>query len=1648
MRKKLLSLILAIIMILGCFGIDTFAETSLEMAENLVAAAEASKAQSDVNAAYDAIDCLEDSAEKIALYDRADAVFKYISENTAGSYSFSGNAIPAKSDTTYGSMLSSEVIDNTPSGGRKYLSVKYTGLDGTSEGLGQPRDFYENVNWNNKINGIAKMQLTFNLKYANQSYYQLKLRYFSQMAQTELIGVAANGIMAYDGDKNAVIMLYTPADGFLQDKWYTVTALINTTDSELNGIPALSYCVFIEDENKNVIKYPDAIKLYLASGMTDYTTPPASNARSRLLVQAYGSGAKTNAGKCEILVESATISQIQPFTIISEGTSIGFGDKNVDAATESFTINFSERLSVDSAQNVRLFDKNNNIVAVANTVDGNTLTITPADGIVINESYLIDLSQLRDIYGGAYKRYNIPFETPKSYTGIDISKTPTIIKEGEEYDIDVYGLFGTNSEKIESPSLNIGNESIVKVVGGKLRGTARGSTPVEFYLENTQHELFKKKIIITSYYDSLVTESFEASDEASDEKAYDGEKSMKIEASSEAVEKELASLPEGKTCEFWVFPSDNSIMKLALDCEIEITDLICGEWNQIVITNNSVEKLTLYVNGNSICSTDSKDINIIKAIAESGSVYIDKLTTVNCFEYLPVAEDISIIGTAEVGNTLTGSYTYVANDGAPENKEAALIGWLVGDKEANLGEESIRLESNMEGKTIQFFVEPVNKYNIHGEKRFSSRQKIIGRVIDEDALSDAISKTEAAEASENQSDLYAAYDAVNKIGSSAEKNKLLERCDSLQKKIINSDTSNKFDFSYLPTGTTSKESYPNAMFNAKVFDGTESGGKKYLRVTYSGRDDGVDDELDGFVDGQLIGGYGRPSLYNQFSWDAAINGFAKLNLSFNLVQSSSNFYDLRFRYFAYETATELLKVTKSGIIDVTGTVIFGAEDGFSENEWYNVNALINTTAENKQGIEPLTYTVAVLSDSGDILKTIKNIPLPALKDYGEYVFKDYTVPAVNATNISKGSRLGFYTNSSVTETTPGYCEFRISELNLGQTPAFALSESDIVYGEGNVDITKNEIKLTFNEVLNESSVSTVTISDSCLNPLSLTAECEGNTVIINLNEPLSHSESYIINLSGVYDIYGRRYDRDNIPFETQKVYEDMDITNSASSIKEGNSGSIFVKGLYNGEYENIPIDALEIECRPSDIISVEGDKIKANKRGSTVVKYLLKDVMGNIIEKSMTVISYFAQNLFNGYEDMPQPVAFEGLGSLKLDNEKKKITTVPNGRTAELWFYTEEGSRLNIVLNGENIAVNDADDEKWNQLVIVNNSVEGFKIFSNGKAVRQSEYRNSAELYLYSENGAVYIDNLKEYNCFENLPTAKASIAGQAVAGNTLYGGYTYSASDGAKEGETVYGWMLNGSVVSTGNKSYNVTPSDIGKSIQFFAEPVNAYGVKGETAKSSSVTVSRAPQESSTGGIGGRAPAIEKNEPSEKGDPTESSGSAFNDINSHWAKNDIEYMAEQGYIKGMGNGNFEPDNKVKRSEFASLSVRILELQSEPSANIFKDVAQTDWFYNDVLTAYSNGILSGFDGLLRPEECISREEMAVILSNMLGSVEIKEAAFEDEDSISEWAKDAVLKCVSAGILSGDNGKFYPSRFTTRAEMAVVMKNMLAFAEVR
>lgn len=173
-----------------------------------------------------------------------------------------------------------------------------------------------------------------------------------------------------------------------------------------------------------------------------------------------------------------------------------------------------------------------------------------------------------------------------------------------------------------------------------------------------------------------------------------------------------------------------------------------------------------------------------------------------------------------------------------------------------------------------------------------------------------------------------------------------------------------------------------------------------------------------------------------------------------------------------------------------------------------------------------------------------------------------------------------------------------------------------------------------------------------------------------------------------------------------------------------------------------------------------------------------------------------------------------------------------------------------------------------------------------------------------------------------------------------------------------------------------------------------------------------------------------------------------FEDMKGYeWAESAVKSLVKSGVIKGVSDTEFMPSMKIKRADYTLMITRMFDGRAEFSEN-FADVTKNKYYYNEIGVARKLGFAQGMgENMFYPENSISRQDMAVMAYRILKEkgyiTELSEsAAFKDYDTVSDYAKDAILALNYLGVLNGDtNGNVRPRDMASRADTAVFINNI-------
>ena len=156
-----------------------------------------------------------------------------------------------------------------------------------------------------------------------------------------------------------------------------------------------------------------------------------------------------------------------------------------------------------------------------------------------------------------------------------------------------------------------------------------------------------------------------------------------------------------------------------------------------------------------------------------------------------------------------------------------------------------------------------------------------------------------------------------------------------------------------------------------------------------------------------------------------------------------------------------------------------------------------------------------------------------------------------------------------------------------------------------------------------------------------------------------------------------------------------------------------------------------------------------------------------------------------------------------------------------------------------------------------------------------------------------------------------------------------------------------------------------------------------------------------------------------------------FNDMADHWAKDAVEFASSRELFNGVGNDAFGPDRSMTRGMVGTVLARLAGADTAGGET---------WYAKGTVWAVENGISDGTN----PEQQVTREQLAAMLYRYAGSPAVSgELGFDDADSISAWARDAVRWCVDNGILNGVGGnRMTPQDLARRGQVAAMLMRFL------
>ncbi len=170
---------------------------------------------------------------------------------------------------------------------------------------------------------------------------------------------------------------------------------------------------------------------------------------------------------------------------------------------------------------------------------------------------------------------------------------------------------------------------------------------------------------------------------------------------------------------------------------------------------------------------------------------------------------------------------------------------------------------------------------------------------------------------------------------------------------------------------------------------------------------------------------------------------------------------------------------------------------------------------------------------------------------------------------------------------------------------------------------------------------------------------------------------------------------------------------------------------------------------------------------------------------------------------------------------------------------------------------------------------------------------------------------------------------------------------------------------------------------------------------------------------------------------------SVYSDVpDSRWSAQAITRITQLNIFNGVGDGRFAPTQSISRAAFITALCRLFSWETNaPARPTFSDVSFGSWYYAAVETAYAHGAVTLQSSQFRPNDPITRQEMAAALVRALGYSTLAGLAQEYELPFSDVHSNRgyITVAYDLGLMGGTDAKhFSPDKTATREQAAVVL----------
>ena len=171
-----------------------------------------------------------------------------------------------------------------------------------------------------------------------------------------------------------------------------------------------------------------------------------------------------------------------------------------------------------------------------------------------------------------------------------------------------------------------------------------------------------------------------------------------------------------------------------------------------------------------------------------------------------------------------------------------------------------------------------------------------------------------------------------------------------------------------------------------------------------------------------------------------------------------------------------------------------------------------------------------------------------------------------------------------------------------------------------------------------------------------------------------------------------------------------------------------------------------------------------------------------------------------------------------------------------------------------------------------------------------------------------------------------------------------------------------------------------------------------------------------------------------------------------YWAREFIEYTAQEQIVIPYANGIFRPEQPVTRAEFAAqVENAFVPEESKAGKPSYEDVTSSYWAEQAIVDVTETGFMTGYPGeVFNPNLAMPRVQVLVALASGLNleppenPEEVLQEAYRDADQIPQWAVPLVAAATESGLVVSypETNTLNPNQPATRAEVSAIIYQAL------